>query len=542
MSSTTQSAPSWQHGKVAGWIVSVDHKRIGALYLGWACVFFVIGAILTVLMRLQMTRPNASILGDSTYKGVLTMHGTLLVFFVLVPLVIGLATYLVPLMIGSSRIAMPGLAAAALWLFAFAGIAVVLSAFASGGSSKDGWTGYPPGTLTQEGNGVRLWLMGLFLLALSVAASAVNLAATIRSLRAEAMDWDKTPLFAWSVYVWSVVTIVLAPLAAIGLGLILLERRFNGSFDFFLTSDQSVKPWLVWLFGQSFAYAALVPVVGILAEIVAVFAGRAIASARTLAQAVVGIGGLTLILVLYHAYAGGIGRKPSIVLLLLAVIATIPSVVALVLLKKTLWQARGEIRWTAPMLFAGGAIVLFAIGLLSALALALFGNNRDWRGTAFGVAHAHYLIWGTALLTLLAGLTYWWPKVFGRLLGTRLTAWSAWLLFIGFNCTFFVQFLLGDKGQPARASSFAEHGSISAYNMISTIGAAVTTLGVLAFLLAVARAHSGKRAGNDPWLGDTLEWYTTSPPPPHNFDSMPAITSARPLADLRRTLQERNAL
>ncbi len=541
MSSTTQSAPTWQHGKVAGWIVSVDHKRIGALYLGWACVFFVIGAILTVLMRLQMTRPNASILGDSTYKGVLTMHGTLLVFFVLVPVVIGLATYLVPLMIGSSRIARPGLAAAALWLFAFAGIAVVLSAFASGGSSKDGWTGYPPGTLTQEGNGVRLWLMGLFLLALSVAASAVNLAATIRSLRAEGMDWDKTPLFAWAVYVWSVVTIVLAPLAAIGLGLILLERRFDGSFDFFLTGDQSVKPWLVWLFGQSFAYAALVPVVGILAEIVAVFAGRAIASARTLAQAVVGIGGLTLILVLYHAYAGGIGREPSIVLLLLAVIATVPSVVALVLLAKTLWEARGGIRWTAPMLFAGGAIVLFAIGLLSALALAIFGNSRDWRGTAFGVAHAHYLIWGTALLTLLAGLTYWWPKVFGRLLGTRLTAWSAWLLFIGFNCTFFVQFLLGDKGQPAGASSFAEHGSISAYNTMSTIGAAVTTLGVLAFLLAVARAKSGKRAGNDPWLGDTLEWYTTSPPPPHNFDSVPAITSARPLADLRRTLRERNA-
>ena len=542
MSSTTQSAPSWQDGKVAGWLVSVDHKRIGALYLGWAGVFFVIAGILTVLMRLQMTRPNASILGDSTYRGVLTMHGTLLVFFVLVPVVIGLATYLVPLLIGARRIAMPGLAAVALWLFAFAGIAVVLSAFASGGSSKDGWTGYPPGTLTQEGNGVRLWLIGLFLLALSVAASAVNLAATIRSLRAEGMDWDKTPLFAWSVYVWSVVTIVLAPLAAIGLGLILLERRFNGSFDFFLTGDQTVKPWLVWLFGQSFAYAALVPVVGILAEIVAVFAGRAVASARTLAQALVGIGGLTLVLVLYHAYAGGIGKKPSVVLLILAVIATIPSLVALVLLKKTLWQARGGIRWTAPLWFAGGAIVLFAIGLLSAFALALFGTSRDWRGTAFGVAHAHYLIWGTALLALLGGLVYWWPKVFGRVLGTRLTAWSAWLLFIGFNCTFFVQFLLGDKGQPAGASSFGEHGSISAYNMISSIGAAVTAVGVLAFLLAVVRAHNGRRAGNDPWRGDTLEWYTTSPPPPHNFDSVPAITSARPLADLRRTLEERNAL
>jgi cytochrome c oxidase subunit I len=231
-----------------------------------------------------------------------------------------------------------------------------------------------------------------------------------------------------------------------------------------------------------------------------------------------------------------------VVLLILAVIATIPSVVALVLLKKTLWQARGGIRWTAPLWFAGGAVVLFAIGLLSAFALALFGSSRDWRGTAFGVAHAHYLIWGTALLALLGGLVYWWPKVFGRLLGTRLTAWSAWLLFIGFNCTFFVQFLLGDKGQPAGASSFPEHGSISAYNMISSIGAAVTAVGVLAFLLAVVRAHNGRRAGNDPWRGDTLEWYTTSPPPPHNFDSVPAITSARPLADLRRTLEGRNAL
>ncbi len=542
MSSTTRSARPWHDGKVAGWVVSVDHKRIGALYLGWAGVFFVIAGILTVLMRLQMTRPNASILGDGTYKGVLTMHGTLLVFFTLVPVVIGLATYLVPLLIGATRIAMPGLAAAALWLFAFAGIAVVLSAFATGGASKDGWTGYPPGTLTQEGNGVRLWLMGLFLLALSVTASAVNLAATIRSLRADGMEWSSTPMFAWSVYVWSWATIVLAPIAAIGLGLILLERRFNGSFDFFLTGDQTVKPWLVWLFGQSFAYAALVPVVGILAEIVAVFVGRAIASMRTLAQALVGIGGLTLVLVLYHAYAGGIGKKPSAVLLILAVIATIPSVVAFVLLKKTLWQGRGGIRWTAPLLFAGGAIVLFGIGLLSALALAIFGNSRDWRGTAFGVAHAHYLIWGTAFLALLGGLVYWWPKIFGRLLGTRLTAWSAVLLFFGFNCTFFVQFLLGDKGQPAGASSFGGHGSISAYNMISTIGAAVTALGVLAFLLAVVRSHSGRRAGNDPWLGATLEWYTTSPPPPHNFESIPAVTSARPLADLRRTLEERNAL
>ena len=234
------------------------------------------------------------------------------------------------------------------------------------------------------------------------------------------------------------------------------------------------------------------------------------------------MGGLTLILVLYHAYAGGIGRKPSVVLLILAVVATDPLGRRTRAPEEDALAGSRRIRWTAPLLFAGGAIVLFAIGLLSALALAIFGSSRDWRGTAFGVAHAHYLIW-VRRCSRCSAVRLLVAQVFGRLLGTRLTAWSAWLLFTGFNCTFFVQFLLGDKGQPAGASSFSAHGSISAYNMISTIGAAVTTLGVLAFLLAVARAHSGKRAGNDPWLGNTLSGtrprrrrLTTSTPSPRS--------------------------
>jgi cytochrome c oxidase subunit 1 len=541
MSSTTQAAADWHRGRVASWLVSVDHKRIGALYLGWAGVFFVIAGVLTLLMRLQVTRPDASILGSGTYRGVLTMHGTLLVFFVLLPVVTGLATYLVPLMIGARTIAMPGSAGVALWLFVFGGAAVTLSAFAGGGASQAGWTGFPPLALAQQGNGVGLWLMGLLLLSISLLLSATNLIATIRTLRTDGMTWSTTPMFTWSVYVWSWLSIVLVPIAALGLLLVLLEREFSGSFDFFLDGD-TLEPKLIWLFGQSFAYAALVPIFGILAEIVAVFAGRAIANARMLGQALIGIGGLTILLVLYHAYSTGIGRNPSVVLLLLAIVATIPSVVAIWLLESTLWKARASLRWTAPLLFAGGAIVLFGIGLLSALVLAIFGNDRGLRGTAFGVAHAHYLLWGTALLAMLGGVVYWWPKIFGRLLGETLTRWSAILLFVGFNCTFFVQFLLGDQGQARGASSFSAGGSTSAYNMISTIGAFVTALGVVFFLLAVLRAKSGTRAGNDPWLGDTLEWYTPSPPPPHNFDSIPRIRSARPLSDLREILRTRNAL
>ena len=542
MSSTTQPVTSWHRGRVAGWLVSLDHKRIGALYIGFAGAFFVIAGILTLLMRLQVTRPNASVLGTGTYAGVVTMHGTLLVFFVLVPVVTGLATYLVPLMIGATRTALPGLAAAALWLFVFAGATVVLSAFAGGGSSQAGWTGYPPLSLVQKGNGVDLWLIGLLLLGLSMLASAANLVTTIRSLRADGMTSASTPMFVWAAYLWSWLTLLLVPISAVGLTLVLLQRQFSGSYDFRLTSGPTVAPNLVWLFGQSFAYVALVPVLGIMAEIVAVFSGRAIANARMLAQSLVALGGLMILVVIYHAYSTGVGKKPSLLLLLLAVIATAPSVVALWLLESSLWRARSQLRWTAPLLFAGGALVLFGVGILSALVLVVFGNDRGLRGTAFGVAHAHYLLWGPALLALLGGLVYWWPKIFGRLLGTRLTASAAVLLFSGFNVTFFVQFLLGDQGQARGASTFTEHGSTAAYNMISTIGAFTTAIGVLLFLIAVVQAQSGRRAGNDPWLADTLEWYTTSPPPAHNFDSVPQVTSARPLHDLRQTLKERNAL
>lgn len=541
MSSTSHPAVSWHRGRVASWLVSVDHKRIGAMYLGGAGFFFVIAGVLTLLMRLQMTRPNASVLGNGTYQGVLTMHGTLLVFFVLVPVVTGIATHVVPLMIGATRVAMPGIAAAGLWLFFFAGGTVVLSAFAKGGSSHAGWAGYPPLSLTQKGNGVDLWLVGLLLLAISIVASSVNLVVTIRSLRADGMSWASTPIFAWAVYVWAWSTIVLVPLTAVGLTLLLLKRQFSGSFDFFLDGD-TVDAKLIWLFGQSYAYVALVPVIGVLAELVAVFSGRAIANAKVLGQALVGVGGLTILLVLYHAYSVGLGRKPSILLLLIAIVTAAPTVVALGLVATTVRGALADVRWVPPLLFAVGAIGLFAIGLLSAIVLAVVGNDRGLRGTAFGVAHAHYLLWGTALLALLGGLTYWWPKIFGRLLSTGLTAAAASLLFVGLNVTFFVQFLLGDQGQARGASAFSAHGSTAAYNMISTLGTFTTGLGALLFLVAVAKAHNGRRAGNDPWRGDTLEWYTTSPPPEHNFDSLPPITSSRPLHDLRQTLRGRNAL
>jgi len=285
-----------------------------------------------------------------------------------------------------------------------------------------------------------------------------------------------------------------------------------------------------------------VPALGIVVEVLAVFGGRAVANARLLTRSLAAFGALAFVLVLYHAYAGAEGKNPSIVLLVLAVVATIPVVAAFGLLVASLWGARGHIRWSAAMIFAVGAVVLLAVGLLSALVLVFAADSRDLRGTAFTSAHAHYLVWGTGLFAVLAGLTYWWPKIFGRLLDRRLTWFAAVLLFVGFNFTFFFEFFLGDNRQSATASSYSNHGADHAYNVIVTIGAFATGLALVLFLVAVARSAKGRRAGNDPWQGETLEWYTTSPPPPHNFGSLPTIASATPLGDLRRRLKERNAL
>jgi cytochrome c oxidase subunit 1 len=538
------SPPAWQRGLVASWLVSTNHRRLGIMYVALAGVFLVAAGILAILIRTQLIRPELSFVTGNAFDGMVTFHGTAMVFFVVTPVVVGLATALVPLQIGARALAFPGAGSVAFWLFAFGGLTFGLSALAKGGSARAGWTAYPPLSLLQPQNGQDFMLIALVLVALSLFVTAVNLAVTISRHRAPGMTPESAPLFTRSVYLYSGLLLVFVPLWAAGLALLLLAREWPGTFDFLVTGpadDPALRKGTFWLYGQPIAYFALVPILGIVAEILAVFSRGAFAKAKVFVPALAAVGGLLVLVWLHHAYSVGLDRKPATFLLVLAALVLAPAAVALWALAEPVRRTLGK-PLEVPGLFALGAVALFVLGAVSGLFLAIWGNDRALSGTAFVVGHAHLILWGPALFALLGGLVYWWPKIFGRLLEQRFTAPAFWLLYLGFSVTFVMHFLAGDAGMPRSTDTYPDGGSLPAYQLIASLASYVAGVGVLLFLAALARSLNGRRAGNDPWRADTLEWYTTSPPPEHSFDSLPEVTSPRPLADVRQRLEEQGVL
>jgi cytochrome c oxidase subunit I len=519
------------------WVTTTDHKKIGILYLVTTFVFFMLGGVEALLMRVQLGVPNNTLLSGQHYNQLMTMHGTTMIFLFVVPVMAGFGNYFLPLMIGARDMAFPRLNALSYWLLLFGGIVFYATLFWQ--PPEAGWWSYPPLSSIQysPSGGQDAWIFLVHITGISSLLGAINFYATIVNMRAPGMSWGRLPLFVWTLLVYAVLLIIALPVIAAAVTMLLADRHFGTHF-FDPTAHGSPVLWqhLFWFFGHPEVYIMILPGFGIISEVIPVFSRKPIFGYKAIAASSVVIAFLATLVWAHHMFASPI---PVVVLgffMLSSFLIGVPTGVKIFNWIATLW--RGSIVMTTSLYFAVGFIAIFIVGGITGIFLATFPVDWQLTNTYFVVAHFHYVLMGGAVFTIFCGVYYWFPKITGRMLSETLGKISFWLMFIGFNATFLVQHALGLSGMPRRIYTYQPGVGWSTYNLISTIGSFILGLGILVTIANVARSYKhGPLAGPDPWKGNTLEWFTTSPPPVNNFDVIPRVRSVEPMRDIRRQIE-----
>ena len=523
------------------WVTTVDHKKLGILYLIYALLFLVVGGVEATIMRIQLIVPHNHFVPPEVFNRMFTMHGTTMIFFVAMPLVFGFGTYLIPLMIGARDMAFPRLNALSFWLTAFGGLLLYFSfiggngLYGAGNAPDVGWFAYAPLTSRafSPGHSTDFWSLALLVSGIGSIGTAVNFITTIISMRCPGMTLGKMPLLAWLNFVMAFMVIfAVSPLTA-AQAMLCIDRYLGGHF-FDTQAGGSAVLWMhfFWIFGHPEVYVLVIPAFAFASEIIPVFSRKPIFGYPVMVAATIAIGFISLSVWAHHMFTVGMSSYGNTFFTITTMIIAIPTGIKIFNWIGTMWG--GKIQFKAPMLFCVAFLFQFLIAGLTGIMLSASPFNWQLSASYFVVAHFHYVIVGAILFTIFGAFYYWFPKMSGRMYNETLAQWHFWLFLIGFHLTFDLMHIPGMLGMPRRVYTYEPGRGWETWNLLVTIGAFFQAAGVLIFVANLLWSmFKGPAAGNDPWDAWTLEWSTTSPPPDYNFAEIPIVESRRPLWDLK---------
>jgi cytochrome c oxidase subunit I len=536
------AVPAYRSG-LYEWLTTTDHKKIGIMYVINSFLFFLIGGVFALLVRSELAFPKIQIFtNEHVYNESFSIHATVMIFLFIIPMLAGLGNFAVPLMIGAPDMAFPRVNALSFWMLPLGGILLLAGFLTPGGAAAAGWTSYPPLSerlpLSSPGPGQDLWIASIILIGTSSILGGINFLVTIFKMRAPGLTLFRMPIMVWTMLVTSVLVVMATPVITSALVMLYIDRNLGGSFFLPEHGGQAVLYQNVfWFYSHPAVYVMVLPAMGVISEVLPVFSRKPLFGYKAFIFATAGIGALGFSVWAHHMFTTGAVFLPFFALMTFMI--AVPTGVKMFNWVFTMF--RGQLTFSTPMLFAIGFLTMFLIGGINGAFSAAVPVDFALHDTYWVVAHLHYVLFGGSVFGVFAGIYYWFPKMTGRMLDEGLGKLHFILMFVGFNLTFFPMHMLGIQGMPRRIADYADP-SWNGWNLLATIGGFIIAASMLPFLWNVfISLRNGKVAGDDPWEGNTLEWATSSPPPPYNFDRLPEIRSERPVFDARHGLVDHAA-